>query len=78
LEPWWDFTDIATNWASTNTGIATVANAYTHLVGVGTATGSANLQLANTNIHTNCPVVLFVPQNPVTASPKILFNGSDV
>jgi len=68
---WYDFTGIATNWASSNTGVATVANAYTNLVGVGKAKGSAHLQLASTNIHTNCPVVLFVPQNPVTTTPTV-------
>jgi hypothetical protein len=63
-----DFTDIATNRASSNTGVATVASAYTTLVGGGNATGSAHLQLEGTNYRLNCPLVAFVPQSHITAA----------
>jgi len=74
---WWDFTDIAYGWASTNSGVATVANAQTHLVSAGTATGSANVQLANTNIHLNCPLLLFTPLAPITVI-QVTITSADI
>lgn len=61
---WEDVTWEAYNWASSNSRIVNLTNAYSSLVSVGSALGSANVEL---EAHArNCPVQARTPQNTQT------------
>jgi hypothetical protein len=62
-----DVTGDGYNWGSNNTSVASVAGAYTSLVGAGSATGSAFVDLPNTSIRQNCPYVTYFPTQPISA-----------
>lgn len=63
-----DVTSEAYSWGSSNAGVATVASAYTNLVGVGNATGSATVQLQQQLARLNCPVTGFGPASPINSA----------
>jgi hypothetical protein len=80
-----DVTGDGYNWGSNNTSVASVAGAYTSLVGAGSATGSAFVDLPNTSIRQNCPYVTYYPTQAISAfsaslssSPSPVTRGSTV
>ena len=63
---WVDVTSEAYDWASTNPGIVSIANAYSKFVSVGGVTGSTQIQLQRQLAREDCPVEGFEPQNTQT------------
>jgi len=66
-EYWYDVTSEAYNWASTNSGIVKVANAYSNFMSPGSVTGSAQVKLQNNIPRMECPVITREPQNTQNA-----------
>jgi hypothetical protein len=64
---WDDVTYAAYNWSSTNPPVATVANAYTSLLTVGTSTGSGTVNLLWGNRLKACPTDPKTPQGGINA-----------
>jgi hypothetical protein len=60
-----EFREISYGWGSLNTGVATLANAYTNLVGVGTTNGFASVSLET--MKRNCPKQTSAPRNTVNS-----------
>ena len=60
-----DVTPVATNWGSSDGTVATVANAYTSLLGDGSATASTFVQINNNDSHHQCPLHTFAPAGSV-------------
>ena len=63
-----DVTDSAFNWASDNTGVASVANAYTGLVGAGSANASGYVTLQSNHVSSPCPMLTTHPFAPVSTT----------
>jgi len=61
-----DVTDFAYSWASDNMSVATVASAYTSLVGGGGANASSYVTLQSNNVKNRCPSHTSHPAAPVT------------
>jgi hypothetical protein len=70
-----DVTYYATDWASDNQPVATVANAYTNLVSPGTANGSSYVALPwGQRLH--CPQVRTHPAAPIHSKPILTVSGN--
>jgi len=76
---WVDYTDQATGWASANTGVVTLSNAYSNFVGIGGTTGSADLALEG-NIERNgvCLTKYFQPHSTQNTVPSISWTNGPV
>lgn len=66
-----DVTDLAYNWLSSDPSVASVTTAYTSLVGAGTATGRAQVQLAWGNRLRTCPNSVKTATQSITSQPTI-------
>jgi len=64
-----DITGDANDWGSSNTAVATLANAKLHTVAVGTATGSAEAKLQWAH-PPSCPTETFEPQQSINVCPS--------
>ena len=62
-DSWVDVTSETAGWTSTNSGIVSIANAYSNFVSVGSVTGSGYVQLPQQLARLGCPVTGFEPQN---------------
>jgi hypothetical protein len=71
----YDLTAYGYNWASDNTGVATVASAYTNLVSPGSANGSSYLDLVYGS-GKFCPDQTFYPAALITSNPTVSISGS--
>jgi len=76
---WVDYTDQATGWASANTGVVTLSDAYSNFVGIGGTTGSADLELEG-NIERNgvCLMKYLEPHSTQNTVPGISWAGGPV
>ena len=71
----YDITDDMSGWKSSNTAVATLPSPTLHTVAVGTATGSAEVELQSFNIRQNCPYVQEGPAQPVCVG-SLVFSGT--
>lgn len=64
-----DVTSEGYQWASSNSGIVTLANSYSSFVSVGSANGSGQVRLQEQLARLNCPAETYEPQNAQNALP---------
>jgi len=69
-----DVTDGGYNWKSSNTAVATLTSATLHTVAVGTATGSAQIQLQSIKMPA-CPQPIYKPTQPICVG-SLGFSGT--
>lgn len=56
------------DWSSSNTAVATLTSPTLYTVAVGTATGSADVELQSVFVRQNCPLQLSTPHQPISVA----------